>query len=378
MKRKYDQNYRTEWEKDPVFSFWLSRSKDDSNAAFCKACNMKLVSRLSVLKDHSNSVKHSVYGYFAYSSKRQREFREFQNFLNSENHKILQHYDIRWLSLHACANRVIEQWNPLQLYFRAEYLEDKNISAEFLAQNFENDIIKLYFYALDYILPIPNKMNVIFQGEYSTVQRVYKDSADMLVLLLSCYMNIGYLRSTHTSELDPTSSVNFLPLSEIYLGVHVTKLIESLAQDVRQKTEITTFLQRIQYFFIKLCVELKSRLPLNELFEQMQFLDPQNVVYKEFTSLARIVSKFPNLVKESDIQTIDSEYREVKLDKTVADLLGSGGSSNPTPMSLNTEMFWGHISKITKADRTKKYPHLVNFAKAMMILPRTWLILQRL
>lgn len=330
----------------------------------------------STLPRSLNQIVKEVYGYFAHSSKRQREFQDFQNFLNSGSHKILQHYDIRWLSLHACINRIIEQWEPLKLYFRGQYLEDKNISAEFLAQNFENDIVKLYFYALDYILPIPNKINIIFQGEYSTVQRAYKDSADMLVLLLSCYMKISYLRGTNSSDLDPTQSVNFLPLSEIYLGVHVSKLIESLARDARLKTEITTFLQRIQSFLIKLCVELKSRLPLSELFEQMQFLDPQNVVYKGFTSLSKTVSKFPNLVHETDIQALDSEYRELKLDKTVADLLESGGSSDPTPM--NTERFWGHISKINNADGTKKYSHLVDFVKAMLILPMSNTACERL
>ncbi|XP_073947802.1 uncharacterized protein [Choristoneura fumiferana] len=364
MKRKYEQNYRSEWEEDPMFSSWLSRAKDDHNAAFCKACNIKLVSRLSVLKDHVTTSRHKkkVYGYFAHSSKRQREFQEFQNFLNSEHHKILQHYDIRWLSFHACINRIIEQWEPLKLYFRGQYLEDKNISAEFLQQNFDNQIIKLYFYALDYILPIPNKMNIIFQGEYSTVQRAFKDSADML----SCYMKMSYLRSTNPLDFDPSSTVNFLPLKEIYLGVNVSKQIELLAQNARQTSEITTFLQRIQSFLIQLCVELKLRLPLHKLFQQMQFLEPQNIVYKDFTSLANMVSQFPNLVEESDIQTIDSEYRELKLDNTVSDLLESGGSSGT---ALNIERFWGHIAKITKADGSKKYQHLVDFAKAMMIMP---------
>lgn len=65
MKRKYDQHYRAEWEKDPMFASWLSKSKEDPNVAFCKACNIKLVPRLSVLKDHLNAVKHktNVKGY---------------------------------------------------------------------------------------------------------------------------------------------------------------------------------------------------------------------------------------------------------------------------------------------------------------------------
>lgn len=323
-----------------------------------------------------NQIVKEVYGYFAHSSKRQREFQEFHFFFNSENHKILQHYDIRWLSLHACINRIIEQWDPLKFYFRGQYLEDKNISAEFLSQNFENDMTKLYFYALDYILPIPNKMNVIFQGEYSTVQRVYRDSADMLILLLSCYMKTAYLKNTHTSELDPKSSVNFLPLSEIYVGLKVSQLIESLSQDPRQKADLTKFLQRIQSFLIQLCVELKSRLPLSELFEHIQFLDPQHIVYKDFRSLNKILSKFSNLVNETEIQTIDSEYRQLKLDKEVANLLELGGTSQNEP--INTEKFWGHVSKITNADGTKKYLHIVDFAKAMLVLPMSNTACERL
>lgn len=78
---------------------------------------------------------------------------------------------------------------------------------------------------------------------------------------------------------------------------------------------------------------------INELFEQM--LDPQNVLNKIFI-LAKTVSKFPNLVYESDIQVIDSE--------------------------CSNERFWGRFSKITNSDGNKKYPHLVDFANAMMIL----------
>lgn len=118
---------------------------------------------------------------------------------------------------------------------------------------------------------------------------------------------------------------------------------------------------------IQLCVQLKQRLPLNKQFEQLQFLDPQNVVYKDFSSLAITVSQYPNLVQETDLQKLDSEYRELKLDKAVSDLLESGGSSNSTPM--NTESFWGHIARMTNADGSKKYTQLVDFAKAMMILP---------
>lgn len=90
-------------------------------------------------------------------------------------------------------------------------------------------------------------------------------------------------------------------------------------------------------------------------------------MYKDFTSLANTVSQFPNLVHESDLQTIDSESRELKLDEAVSELLESGRSSDPKPM--DTESFWGQIAKMTKIDGTRKYSNLVDFAKSMMILP---------
>lgn len=132
-----------------------------------------------------------VHNYFSHSSKRQREFIEFQDFVGSDNHNILRHYEIRWLSLHACVNRIIEQWDALKLYFHHQYLLDRNLNAEFLQTNFDDNVTKLYFLFLDYVLPIINKFNTIFQSGYCAVHRLYRDMVDMYKTLLSCYMKAG-------------------------------------------------------------------------------------------------------------------------------------------------------------------------------------------
>ncbi|CAG9790388.1 unnamed protein product [Diatraea saccharalis] len=251
-----------------------------------------------------NQVVKEVYVYFAHSSKRQREFLEFQEFTKTEQHKILQHYDIRWLSLHSCINRTLEQWDALKVYFQGQYLDDKNMSSQFLYDSFNDKILKLYFYALDYILPIVNKLNTIFQGDYANVHLVYKDISQMLVTLISCYMKASYVRSTDPLILDPTSTVNFLPLKDIYLGVNVAKEISHLASDTNLKAGIKTFLERFQSFLIELSSQLKSRLPLNTLFKDLQFLFPQNVVYQEFTSIAHLASQFPNIVSENNCNVV--------------------------------------------------------------------------
>lgn len=52
-----------------------------------------------------------VYTYMHQSFKRQSEFKNVQSFVESKPHKLLQPSQTRWLSLHSCAKRVLEQFN---------------------------------------------------------------------------------------------------------------------------------------------------------------------------------------------------------------------------------------------------------------------------
>ncbi|KAJ8929962.1 hypothetical protein NQ314_017327 [Rhamnusium bicolor] len=70
--------------------------------------------------------------------------------------------------------------------------------------------------------------------------------------------------------------------------------------------------------------QLKCRLPLHdELFKELTFLDPNTAVYAEFASLSSLLSKFPNLVPEQEMQRVDNEYREMELDEDIGVFLSS-------------------------------------------------------
>ena len=60
-----------------------------------------------------------VYNYYSHSAKCQAEFRAVQTFAELEPHKLLRPCQTRWLSLHACISRVIEQWDVLIQYFQS-------------------------------------------------------------------------------------------------------------------------------------------------------------------------------------------------------------------------------------------------------------------
>ncbi|KAL4721150.1 hypothetical protein ACJJTC_018207, partial [Scirpophaga incertulas] len=71
----------------------------------------------------------------------------------------------------------------------------------------------------------------VVEGDYITVHTAFQDTCDVYLCLLSCYMKGNYLKFTDPLAIDPKSSVNFLPLKELYLGVNVSKEIDRLVTD---------------------------------------------------------------------------------------------------------------------------------------------------
>ena len=58
-----------------------------------------------------------IYNYFSNSSKRIDQLNECQVFCNLKPHKLLHPAQTRWLSLQAAVDRVLENWDPLIMFF---------------------------------------------------------------------------------------------------------------------------------------------------------------------------------------------------------------------------------------------------------------------
>lgn len=309
-----------------------------------------------------------VYAYFSHSSQRQREFADFQNFTDTPTHRMLRHYDIRWLSLYQCIHRIVEQWTALKLFFQGEYLGNRNANAtcQFLHEHLNNDDTKLYLNFLDFIFPITSKFNTIFQSDQTVIHKIQSDIQSMMTSILSCYMQVNYIKTTPLRSLDPNSVIHFLPLKNIYLGTSVALALDSLNNDIRNRPRIEEFLKRCQAFLIELSTQFLRRIPIqDDLFQELSFLDPQKAVFGEFQTLIRVLQRFPNLVTQDKIQAIDNEYRELKIDNTVSDLL----SATSTTDAFKVDKFWNEVGKISDVNGEVKYPNLVRFVQQMTILP---------
>ena len=140
------------------------------------------------------------------------------------------------------------------------------------------------------------------------------------------------------------------------MGVTASKLLvsDSFKQVAKEKT--TECFQISKQFLIELCCQLKKRLPLDNLvIQDLKFLNPQMAMTGTIASIAGVAVRFPNVVPESQLQSLEQEWRQLMFDEEISDLADS--STSPA------EEFWGKVSV------NEKYKILGTFVKAMLRLP---------
>lgn len=321
----------------------------------CHSCALAVSHACSLLPRHLEQIVKGCYNYFAYSSKRSLEFKEFQDFTDSSQHRMLRFYNVRWLSLGSCVERIFTQWKALKLYFAGQYLVDRLQASQFLYEQQSNTYTNLYFAFLNYVIPLVTKLNVIFQAKSPSVHKFHLHCVSAYKALLSCFVNPTVVRS-HTTVTDPSDPANHLPLAQLYLGVEAAMMLATDEYKALDKGALAECFRRCKQFYTELCCQLKKRLPLdNAVVKELKFLDPQTVVSGSIRSIADVASRFPNVVPPENLQSVDQEWREFMYDEEISTLADRCST-------VPTEEFWGKVP-------TDKYPNLAAFTKAMLTIP---------
>ena len=100
--------------------------------------------------------------------------------MNESQVKILQPSQTRWLSLHKCVDRILEQWDVLKQLFTLAQVEEKNPVAKLIYHEIQNPYNKAYLCFLQYILPLINAFNAFFQSDKVLIFKIFNDSFDKL------------------------------------------------------------------------------------------------------------------------------------------------------------------------------------------------------
>ena len=302
---------------------------------------------------------HDVYNYFCHSAKRQSELKEFQYFTETEPHKLLRTSQTRWLSLHSCVTRLIEQWDALLHYFQMAVQRDNLLVTEKILSSMQNPIWKLYYFFLEFVLPKFTGLNLMFQSAKVSIHCLHASFVAIYKEFLSCYLKEAYWKHTPLQDIDPSSHVNLLPLTGMYMGTKVALCLPSCEYQ-NKAPDVQYFLKRVQEFYIEAATQIKKRFPIGDpIIKMLQVLDP-NVKHSEFPSLVPLANRFPNFLPDSKMQQLDNEWRKLSIVTLPFDY-----------EDMDPELFWERLSKITDGTENPPFGVLCEFMQTLLYLPHS-------
>lgn len=338
----------------------------------CHSIHLCSSNAAKVLPRSCEGLLRNVHTYFAHSAKRLHEFSEFQEFCQSKPHKLLHVSQTRWLSHHMAVERLLEQWNPLTLYFTDRVMEERLEIASSILESLHDPSIFLYFKFLNYILPKFNNLNLLFQRHEPTIHVLHKKCNDLYIDLLRSFMKREELnRVTDITSIDPEDSSKFLPTNQIYLGADIHTVLQT--QEYRDKADMVRVVRiRCRQFMITACQEIKKRFPLNSRKLQMcsvlavnNFLDEQSRV--KMPSLSDFAREYPRIYTDN-YQQLDNEWRNIE--------------NVMIPESIqqirNPETFFNEISTLTDEFGNVYFNELPKFALTVLSLPTSNVDVERI
>ena len=203
---------------------------------------------------------------------RQNKLKEFQEFYKVEIHKILSPATTRWLSLEACVNRTLEQYQVLGEYFKMEVFEDPSKITEEILTSLDNSFTKIYLEFMSYVLNLFCDFNRLFQSEKPVLHQLKPEVHKLIKTIASNYMNFSYCKNTDAYKIEHANSRFFLPLDKIYLGVAAQASIDEFSREI-PPTHIADFRKTCLSFYVEALTQIKQRFnfedPLFDLLENI-------------------------------------------------------------------------------------------------------------
>ena len=299
----------------------------------------------------------AVCTYISGSSKRTAQLVEIQDFLQEERKKVLKLADTRWLAMHQCVVRMLENWDALLHYFTIASFEDKLKSADWILNELKNPYTKAYFLFLKYILNFFNSFNALFQGRKPLIHELQRNSLKLCRILCQNFVKTDSLSSVENINIaDPKY---FLPLGSVFLGSECEQFL------LEKKVSDSEFRKKCLSCYITSAKEIQKRLPLkNLLFCEMQFLNPEIALEAKGRDILPDLHLLGKQFKDLDYNALTLEWRQLP------HILEEEEKSKLKEMGI-VEM-WNEISSLKDFQGDDfKFKNLGNLSKLVFSLPHS-------
>jgi hypothetical protein len=247
----------------------------------------------SELPKEAESLLRQIYTYISGSAKRCAQLIEMQTYFNLKHYKILKLCDTRWLSLHDCISRILQNWDVLVSYFQIACLEDQLETANTILNLMQHKTIKSYLLFLKYALNFINSFNSLFQSSDILIHSLAKKSQILFQQFAQNFIH-NQLLPTDRKPIDLLNPHCYLPLEEIYLGTESNAFVNTLSLPEQHGVRV-----KILQFYVTAARHIIKRLPLDGIFRDFEFILPCHVFNKNrvvFKDISRVTNAFQTLL----------------------------------------------------------------------------------
>ena len=277
--------------------------------------------------------------------------------------------------------RILEQWNALQLYFNAKWLDERLGCAEQIHVALTDPFNKIYFLFLNYILPKVTNLNEYFQSDKVLVLNLHKIMIESYQEFLCCYMERKHVLNTDLDKIDPQNETWFLPKNKVYVGVDAVREL-SKPEIANRPHLVNIFYERCQQFYSILCSEFRKRYNFSDpIMSKLHIFSPKNAlshkIRETYPTLSEILIQMPRFLKKFDEHTKSEMEIEPQLVDDEWRLLPSY-SFDPDEYETiilcnndNVDVFWGKIYACKNTIGLRVFENLSRFVLNILCLPHS-------
>ncbi|XP_067295921.1 protein FAM200A-like [Pseudorasbora parva] len=299
-----------------------------------------------------------TYAWFSHSTIRQQNYQQLYAAINVGEAplKILQLSDTRWLSVSACLNRVLAQYDELKLHFQLAKDKDRNYNAEILYQMYSDPVNKLYLVFLQPIVQEANRVNKMFQLENANPCKLFNELITFYLNLLRRVAKINLADMTQWSEIidfDVATESAHLPLSAVDYGLQFQIELDNVKLPISDAENIK---HRCKEYLLEFVKQIKKRLTTNmQQLQSLVSLSPSVVLNSQ--KKPQLASMSFLCLYTGDLAKLDQQWR-------VLDTLAWEYTED-----CQLEKFWIDVKNHRDAAGDQDFYELGSFALSLLALP---------
>lgn len=249
----------------------------------------------------------NVATYISGSAKRCAILTEFQEFFDVEKRKILKLSNTRWLILHNCVIRILDNWEVLKHFFILAVNEDKLRSAEIILDQLNNNSTKAYLLFLKYLLNFFNTFNVLFQSRKVLIHKLFNTNQQIIQQIGQNFIIPEALKDIVNLNIDNENILQHV--NDVYVGPECENFLVTLFDDCVQEIKL-----KCLGLYKTAVREMLKRLPYRDIFfKQLAFLDPKIALFDEGRNEIRDLTFVATRIEHVDLTKLAFEWRILPL-----------------------------------------------------------------